>query len=172
MELMESAQAEVPIKELPVMNSENLAALIESLKESLGNPPSEIAPTQEEQVEDDCVEDTHIVSRKRQRVDPEPCITDHVSPIAETEPVTRTEPEVKPTVSQEEVILDFFESASLETTTRAEPESSSGFRFDVVGSSSGDMSKYEENLLQAAEKMKFIEDFDSDDDTHVDVVNL
>ncbi|KAM0071208.1 hypothetical protein Hdeb2414_s0001g00022321 [Helianthus debilis subsp. tardiflorus] len=36
-ELMESVQAELPIRELPVMNSENLVALIESLKESLGN---------------------------------------------------------------------------------------------------------------------------------------
>ncbi|MFS7930176.1 putative TAP (TAP-C) domain-containing protein [Helianthus anomalus] len=36
-ELMESVQAELPVRELPVMNYENLAALIESLKESLGN---------------------------------------------------------------------------------------------------------------------------------------
>ncbi|KAJ0615610.1 hypothetical protein HanIR_Chr02g0081191 [Helianthus annuus] len=69
--LMESVQAKKPVKELPVMNVENLASLIESLKESLGNPPPMVFNTQEEQGEGDATEDTNLVSRKRQRVDPE-----------------------------------------------------------------------------------------------------
>ncbi|KAJ0797655.1 putative Longin domain, v-SNARE, coiled-coil domain-containing protein [Helianthus annuus] len=39
-DLIESEQAEVPVRELPVMNSENLVVLIESITRSLENPPS------------------------------------------------------------------------------------------------------------------------------------
>ncbi|KAM0015290.1 hypothetical protein Hdeb2414_s0033g00724371 [Helianthus debilis subsp. tardiflorus] len=63
----------------------------------------------------------------------------------------------------------FFEISFPETTTRSEPESSSGVRFEVGGSLSGGMSKQEEYLLRAAEKMKVFEESDSDD---VDVVKL
>ncbi|KAF5809327.1 hypothetical protein HanRHA438_Chr04g0165961 [Helianthus annuus] len=108
MELMESTQAELHVRELPVMNYENLAALIESLKESLGNPPPMAGPTLKEQIQDDVAEDTDLVSHKRQRIDSEPSITDHVSHVAETNPVIRTEPEVEPTVAQDDVIPDFF----------------------------------------------------------------
>ncbi|KAJ0597847.1 putative EF-Hand 1, calcium-binding protein [Helianthus annuus] len=56
-----------------------------------------------------------------------------------------------------------------ETTTRSEPESSSGVRFEVGGSSSGGMSEQQEHLLRAAEKMKVFEESDSDGDDDVDV---
>ncbi|KAF5765173.1 hypothetical protein HanRHA438_Chr15g0712831 [Helianthus annuus] len=118
------------------------------------------------------LKNTDLVSRKRQRVDPEPSVTEQVSPVSGTEPVTQTEPEVITTTAQENVIPDFFEMSFPETATRIEPESSSGLRFDVGGSSSGDMSEHDQNLLRAAEKMKFIEESNSDDDMDVDVVKL
>ncbi|KAJ0932305.1 hypothetical protein HanPSC8_Chr04g0172131 [Helianthus annuus] len=90
-ELIESEQTEVPVRELPLMISENLAALIESLKNSLRNPPPVITPIQEEQVEDDATEDAESESRKKQRVDPEPSIAEQVSPNAETEHVIQAE---------------------------------------------------------------------------------
>ncbi|KAJ0681410.1 hypothetical protein HanPI659440_Chr16g0635601 [Helianthus annuus] len=125
----------------------------------------------EEQVQDDTIEDTDLVSRKKQRVDPEPSVAEHVSPTAETESAAQNEPEVTTTTAQENIV-DFFDMSFLETSTRIEPESSSGLRFDVSGSSSGGMSEHDENILRAAEKMKFIEEFDSDDDMDVDVVKL
>ncbi|MFS8014323.1 hypothetical protein Hanom_Chr15g01343211 [Helianthus anomalus] len=129
------------------MNSENLVVLIESITGSLGNPPSVADHTLEEQVQDDTIEDTDLVSRKRQRVEPEPSVAKQVSPTVETEPEI--------------------------ATTRLEPESSSGVRFVVVGgSSSGGMSEHEEHLLRAAEKRKVVEDSDSDEETDVDVVKL
>ncbi|KAF5811178.1 hypothetical protein HanRHA438_Chr04g0188051 [Helianthus annuus] len=169
-ELIESEQTEVPVRELPLMIFENLAAVIESLKDSLGNPPPVITPIQEEQAEDDA-EDAESESHKKQRVDPEPSITEQVSPNAETEHVIQAEPEVTAT-AQENVIPDFFEMSFPETNTRSEPESSSGVRFEVGGSSSGGMSEQQEHLLRAAEKMKVFEESDSDDDDDVDVVKL
>ncbi|MFS7930833.1 hypothetical protein Hanom_Chr04g00348871 [Helianthus anomalus] len=90
------------------MNSENLAASIESLKDSLGNPPPVITPIQEEQAEDGTTEDDELESRKKQRVDPEMSIAEQVSPNPKTEPVIQAEPEVT-TTAQENVISDFFE---------------------------------------------------------------
>ncbi|MFS8014319.1 putative v-SNARE, coiled-coil domain-containing protein [Helianthus anomalus] len=145
-DLIEPEQAEVPVRELPVMNSENLVVLIESITRSLGNPPSVADHTLEEQVQDDTIEDTDLVSRKRQRVEPEPSVVEQVSPTVETEPEI--------------------------ATTRLEPESLSGVRFVVGGSSSGGKSEHEEHLLRAAEKRKVVEDSDSDEDTDVDVVKL
>ncbi|KAJ0747509.1 hypothetical protein HanOQP8_Chr05g0190331 [Helianthus annuus] len=132
------------------MNSENRAALIESLKDSLGNPPPVIFPIQEEQAEDDTTDDAELESRKKQRVEPEPIIVEQVSPIAETEPIIQAEPEVTAT-AQENVIPDFFDMSFPKMTTKSELESSSGVRFDV-GSSSGGMYKKEEHLLRAAER--------------------
>ncbi|KAJ0749988.1 hypothetical protein HanPSC8_Chr05g0203951 [Helianthus annuus] len=166
---MESEQAELPVRELPLISSENLAALTESVKDSLRNPPPMITPTQEEQAEDDTTDDAELVSRKKQRVDPEPSIAEHVSPTAEIEPIIQTEPEVTST-AKENVTPDFFEMSLPETTTRSEQESSSGVRFDVGGSSSGGMSKHEEHLFRSLEKMNVFEDSDSDVD--VDVVKL
>ncbi|KAJ0581190.1 hypothetical protein HanRHA438_Chr04g0177891 [Helianthus annuus] len=57
----------------------------------------------------------------------------------------------------------------LENATRIEPESSSGLKFNVGGSSSGFKPEFEEHRLSAAEKMKFMEESDSDDDVDVDV---
>ncbi|MFS8022627.1 hypothetical protein Hanom_Chr16g01441761 [Helianthus anomalus] len=125
------------------MTSENLAALIELLKDSLGNPPSEITPTQEEQAEDDATEDTDLVSCKRERVDLEPSITDH--------------PEIEPTVAQEDVIPYFFYSSFPETTTRIEPASSSCLRFDVGGSSSGVIVLEQDSILKDAQ-ISFLQD--------------
>ncbi|KAF5781453.1 hypothetical protein HanXRQr2_Chr11g0483841 [Helianthus annuus] len=129
-ELIESEQAEVPVRELPLTYSENLAALIESLKDSLGNPPPVITPIKEEQAEDDVTEDIDFVVSKRQRVETESSIAEQVSPNAETEPVIQAEPEVAAT-AQENVIPDFFEMSFPKTTTRSEQESSSGVRFEV-----------------------------------------
>ncbi|MFS7936830.1 hypothetical protein Hanom_Chr05g00420411 [Helianthus anomalus] len=170
---MESEQAEIPVRELPLISSENLAALTVSVKDSLGNPPHMITPTQEEQAEDDTTDDAKLVSRKKQRVDPDPRIAKHVSPTAETEPIIQSEPEVTST-TKENVIPDFSEMSFPETTTRSEPESSSGVRFDVGGCSSCGMSEHEEHLFQSVEKMKVFEDSDSDDnvDVDVDVVKL
>ncbi|KAJ0569972.1 hypothetical protein HanRHA438_Chr05g0220401 [Helianthus annuus] len=168
---MESEQAKLPVRELPLISSENLAALTESVKDSLGNPPPMITPTQEEQAEDGTTDDAELVSRKKQRVDPEPSIVEHVSPTAETEPIIQTEPEVTST-TKENVTPDFFEMSLLKTTTRSEQESSSGVRFDFGGSSSGGMSKHEEHLFRSVEKMKVFEDSDSDDDVDVTDVNM
>ncbi|KAJ0577479.1 hypothetical protein HanIR_Chr05g0236471 [Helianthus annuus] len=82
------------------MNSENRAALIESLKDSLGNPPPVIFPIQEEQAEDDTTDDAELESRKKQRVEPEPITVEQVSPIAETEPIIQAEPEVTATAQE------------------------------------------------------------------------
>ncbi|KAM0063564.1 hypothetical protein Hdeb2414_s0003g00092371 [Helianthus debilis subsp. tardiflorus] len=168
-ELIESKQAEVPVRELPLTNSENLAALIESLKDSLGNPPLVITAIKKEQAEDDVTEDIDFVQEKR--VETESSIAKQVSPNAEIEPVIQAEPEVAAT-AQENVILDFFEMSFPKTTTRSAQESSSGIRFEVGCSSSGGMSEQEEHLLRAAEKMKVFEDSNSDDDVDVDVVKL
>ncbi|KAF5811715.1 putative Longin domain-containing protein [Helianthus annuus] len=165
-DLIESEQAEVPVRELPVMNSENLVVLIESITRSLENPPSVADHTLEEQVQDDTIEDSDLVSRKRQRVEPEPSVAEQVSP------TVKTEPEIATTTAQENVVPDFFEKSFPETTTRLERESSSGVRFVVGGSSNGGMSEHEEHLLRAAEKRKVIEDSDSDEDTDVDAVKL
>ncbi|MFS7984984.1 hypothetical protein Hanom_Chr11g00993031 [Helianthus anomalus] len=169
MELIESEQAEVPVRELPLTNSENLAALIELLKDSLGNPPPVITPIKEEQAKDDVTEDIDFVVSKRQRVETESSIAEQVNPNAETEPIIQAEPKVAAT-AQDNVIPDFFEILFPKTTTSSEQESSSGVRFEVGGSLSGGMSEQEEHLLRAAEKMKVFEDSDSDDD--VDVVKL
>ncbi|KAL9998959.1 hypothetical protein Hdeb2414_s0011g00365971 [Helianthus debilis subsp. tardiflorus] len=56
-----------------------------------------------------------------------------------------------------------------ETTTRSEPKSFSGVRFDVGGSSSGGVSEHEEHLFRSVENMKVFKDSDSDDDMDVDV---
>ncbi|MFS7997000.1 hypothetical protein Hanom_Chr12g01136571 [Helianthus anomalus] len=125
----------------------------------------------EEQVLDDTIEDTDLVSRKKQRVDTEPSVAEHVSPTVETESATQNEPEVATTTAQENIV-DFFEMSFQETTTTTEPESLSGLRFDVSGNSSGGMFEHDENILQATKKMKFIEEFDSDDDMDVDAVKL
>ncbi|MFS8017095.1 hypothetical protein Hanom_Chr15g01376291 [Helianthus anomalus] len=156
-ELMESVQAELPIRELSVMNSKDLAALIESLKGSFGNPPHVVDHTLEEEVQYDTTEDTDLVSRKKQRVEPEPSVVEHVSPTAETDPTIQTEPEVATTTAPENVIPDFFEMSFLETATRSEPE------VQVV---------YVLMLVEVPVVMKFIEQSDSDDDMDVDVVKL
>ncbi|MFS7938507.1 hypothetical protein Hanom_Chr05g00440521 [Helianthus anomalus] len=91
-ELIESEQAEVPVRELPLMNYENLVALIGSLKDSLGNPPPVIFPIKKEQAEDDTTDDAELESRKKQRVEPEPIIVEQVSHVAEIEPIIQAEP--------------------------------------------------------------------------------
>ncbi|MFS7985029.1 hypothetical protein Hanom_Chr11g00993521 [Helianthus anomalus] len=129
-----------------------------SPQRSLGNPPPVANHTLEEQVQDDTTEDNDLVSHKKQRVNPETSVAEHMSPTAKTKPVIQTEPKVVTRIAQENVIPYLFEMSLLETATRAEPESSSGLRFDVGGSST--------------EKMNFIEESDSDDDMDVDVVKL
>ncbi|MFS7938503.1 hypothetical protein Hanom_Chr05g00440481 [Helianthus anomalus] len=155
-ELIESEQAEVPVRELPLMNYENLVALIGSLKDSLGNPPPVIFPIKKEQAEDDTTDDAELESCKNQRVEPEPIIVEQVSPVAEIEPIIQAEPQVTAT-AQENVIPDSFDMAFPKTTTKSELGNSSGVRFDV-GSLSGEMKVFEES--------------DSDDDDDVDVVKL
>ncbi|MFS8008873.1 hypothetical protein Hanom_Chr14g01278011 [Helianthus anomalus] len=139
-ELIEDEQAEVPVRELLLINSENLASLIVSLKDSLRNPSPAITPTQQEQAEDDTTDDVGLMSRKKQRVEPKPSIVEQLSRTAETEPIIQTAPEVTATI-QENVIPGFFEMSFSETTTRSGLEISSGVRFDVGGSSSGGMSE-------------------------------
>ncbi|MFS7985032.1 hypothetical protein Hanom_Chr11g00993551 [Helianthus anomalus] len=70
-----------------------------------------------------------------------------MSPTAKTKHVIQTEPEVVTRIAQENVTPYLFEMSLLETAIRAEPESSSGLRFDVGGSSSGGMSEHDENIL-------------------------
>ncbi|KAF5766594.1 hypothetical protein HanRHA438_Chr15g0729351 [Helianthus annuus] len=161
-EMIVPEKVKEPVRDLTLMTAENLEALIASLHDSLGNPPSVTIPSQEEQTED-----AEQVSRKKQRIEPEPD-THQVSPMIDPEPVMQAEPEIT-VAAQETNILDFFKFNMPDTTSRSQLESSSGIRFDV-GSSNGGLSEQDEAaMLVATKKLKFIKQADCEEDMDVDV---
>ncbi|MFS8033826.1 hypothetical protein Hanom_Chr17g01574151 [Helianthus anomalus] len=75
--------------------------------------------------------------------------------------------------STQDLDFDFNFNFDLPETTHSQLESSSGIRFDVGSSSGAGFSEHDEAAMRfAANKMKFIEEGDSDEDPAIDVAKL
>ncbi|MFS7964180.1 hypothetical protein Hanom_Chr08g00747171 [Helianthus anomalus] len=126
-EVIMSEETEEPVRQPTLMTAENLQPLIESLKDSIGNPPS--VPISEIEVcdEDDVMEDAEQASNKRQRTGTTPDIQ-QTGPSTEPEPTLHTDSQVT-AATQETSTKDFdfdFEFDLPKTTSQSQPESSSG----------------------------------------------
>ena len=83
------------------MTTEDLQALIESLKNSVGNPPSVPIPETEVHCEDDTINDAEQASNKKRRTETTPDFHS-TSPSSEPEPTMPTDPQV--TAATEEMM--------------------------------------------------------------------
>ncbi|MFS7989909.1 hypothetical protein Hanom_Chr11g01052451 [Helianthus anomalus] len=143
-----------PVREPTLMRTENLQALIESLKDSIENPPSVTIPESEACGEEETIEDVEQVSNKRPRTEPD-LDTHQEGPSGDPKPTLQTDPEI--TTATDTSIPDFFDFEMPDTTVRSHPESTSKFQFDVGISSGATVSEHDEAAMRiAANKMKFL----------------
>ncbi|KAM0016276.1 hypothetical protein Hdeb2414_s0030g00708911 [Helianthus debilis subsp. tardiflorus] len=135
------------------------------------NPPSVTILEPEARVEEEATEDVEQESRKKPRTEPEP--DTHQEGISvDPEPIIQTDPKIT-IVAQDTSTPDVFDFDLQETTTRLQPKRSSGVQFDVGSSSGASVSEHNEAAMRVtAEKMKFIEQADSDEEMDVDVAKL
>ncbi|MFS8018994.1 hypothetical protein Hanom_Chr15g01398641 [Helianthus anomalus] len=185
-EVIMSEKAEEIVRQPDLMTTENLATLLITLQGGDGIPPS--VPTSEIQIEAEATSEvqveaenvTHDVeqaSNMKQRTEIAPNIQ-YIGPSSEPNPTMPNDPQVTaPTQETSTQDLDFDFNFDFDfdfpETTHLQPKSSSGVRFDVRSSNGAGFSKHDEAAMCfAANKMKFIEEGDSDDDTAVNVVKL
>ncbi|MFS8008810.1 hypothetical protein Hanom_Chr14g01277261 [Helianthus anomalus] len=156
-----SEETEEPVRQPTLMTADYLQALIESLKDTVGNTPSVPLPETEVHGEDDATKDSIQASNKRQGTETT-LDTYQAGPSTEPEPTMHSDPPITAATQKKKAhktSILIFEFDLPETTSQSQPESSSDVRFDVA-------------MRFAANKMKFIEEGDSDDDMDADVAKL